>query len=122
MHTTDAAHSAVRPMIGKIEKGQLVAAAHVEKDMGRSWLVAVTHDAGQAHPQFFGIETDRGVEIGADEREMIDPTRWYRWRIRQGFRQIARRQLFAPPFVEIEFLHDRLRDRKRHAPNVIDKR
>jgi hypothetical protein len=121
MHTADAAYGASRSMIREIEKGQLVAAAHVEKDVGRGRLVAIRHDARKPHPQLFGIETNRSIEIGADECEVIDSVGWHRPRICQRFSQIASRQFFTAPLVEIEILHDLLRDRKLHAPRVIDK-
>ena len=41
MHAANAAHGALRPLFREIEEPQLVAAAHIEKDVGGGWLVAI---------------------------------------------------------------------------------
>src|SRR6516165_9912364 len=72
MPAADPAYCMGWPFFGKIEERQLIAATHVEKDMGRGWLVAIRHDSSQPHTQQFCIEFDCPLQLGADQREVID--------------------------------------------------
>jgi hypothetical protein len=52
----------------EIEEGQLVASAHIEKDMRGSRFVAILDDFGQAHAKHLGIKANRRFEVRTNQR------------------------------------------------------
>jgi V8-like Glu-specific endopeptidase len=67
----------VRPQVktGEVEERQQVSVADVEEEVARPRIVPVAEDLGQRELQQSLVELDRLLDIGADERGVVDTAR-----------------------------------------------
>ena len=90
----------------EVEEGQLVAATHVEEDVRRSRIVVVGNHLCEPHLQDVDVELDGGVEVGTDQREVIDAASSDGLEFERSGVEVPALEVFAATRVGARILHN----------------
>ena len=85
VHAADRFSSGWHRILGKVEEGEQVPMSEVMEEVGRTLQVPILEQLHERESEHLAVELDRALDVGTDQRQMVQPARAGRRSLRFWF-------------------------------------